>query len=100
MIRPKPFLTYFAFCAIPLLLFAGLNYWNALRTVDSNIGAIVQDDLNSFNVSVDNNSRDKESAILGLAMAPDVQHVVAVKSEADIRRLYSLPNLEGYFQSL
>ena len=100
MIRPKPFLTYFAFCAIPLLLFAGLNYWNALRTVDSTIGTIVQDDLNFFNVAVDNIIHDKESAILGLAMAPDVQRVVAVKNGGDVNRLYSLPNLEGYFQSL
>jgi signal transduction histidine kinase len=100
MIRPRPFLTYFAFCAIPLLLFAGLNYWNGLRSVDSSIGAIVQDDLNFFNVAVDNIIRDKESTILGLTMAPDVQRVVADKNGADISRLYSLPNLEGYFQSL
>src|ERR1041384_1210993 len=100
MIRPKPFLTYFAFCAVPLLLFAGLNYWNALRTADSTTGTIVQDDLNFFNVAADNIMRDKESAILGLAMAPDVQRVVAVKNGAEISRLYSLPNLEGYFQTL
>ena len=100
MIRPKPFLTYFAFCSIPLLLFAGLNYWNGLRTVDSTVGSIVQDDLNSFNVIVDQIIRDKENAILGLAMRPDVQHVVADKNGADTSGLSSLPNLEGYFQSL
>ena len=100
MIRPKPFLTYFAFCAIPLLLFAGLNYWNGLRSVDSTIGTIVQDDLNFFHVAVDNIIRDKESAILGLTMAPDIQRVVADKNGAEISRRYSLPNLEGYFQSL
>ena len=100
MIRSKPFLTYFVFCSIPLLLLAGLNYWNGLRTLDSTLSTIVQDDLNSFNVAVDNIIRDKESAILGLTMAPDVQHVVADKTGADTSRLYSLPNLEGYFQSL
>ena len=41
MTRPKSFLTYFLLCAIPLLLLAGLNYWNGLRTVDSTLGAVV-----------------------------------------------------------
>ena len=98
--RPKPFLTYFVLCAIPLLLLAGLNYWNGLRTVDSTIGAIVQNDLNSFNVAVDEVIREQESAILRLAMTPDVQQIVADKNGADASRLNSLVDLSGYFQSL
>ena len=39
MTRPKPFLTYFILCAIPLLLLAGFNYWNGIRTVDSTLSA-------------------------------------------------------------
>ncbi len=38
MTRRKPFLTYFGLCAIPLLLLAGLNYWNGLRSVDTTAG--------------------------------------------------------------
>ena len=100
MIRPRPFLTYFVLCAIPLLLLAGLNYWNGLRTVDSTIGAIVQYDLNSFNVAVDEVIREQESAILRLAMTPDVQQIVADKNGADASRLNSLVDLSRYFTSL
>ncbi len=87
MIRPRPFLTYFVLCAIPLLLLAGLNYWNGLRTVDSTIGAIVQNDLNSFNVAVDEVVREQENALLRLAMSPGVQRVVANKNETDSTQL-------------
>ena len=94
MIRPKPFLTYFILCAIPLLLLAGLNYWNGIRTVDSTISAIAQDDLNSFNVAVDEIIRERKNAILSLALTPGIQQAVANKAPSH------LINLEGYFQNL
>src|SRR5690349_12605315 len=49
----KPFLTYFLICAVPLLLLAALNYWNATRSVDNAVNTIVQNDLNSFTAAVD-----------------------------------------------
>jgi signal transduction histidine kinase len=49
----KPFLTYFLICAVPLLLLAALNYWNATSSVDHTASAIVQNDLHSFTVAVD-----------------------------------------------
>ena len=100
MIRPKPFLTYFALSAIPLLLLAGLNYWNGLRSIDSTMGTIVQDDLNSLNVAVDKVIREQENAILRLAMTPDVQRIVVDKNGAEASRLNSLMDLSQYFQSL
>jgi len=100
MIRPRPFLTYFVLCAIPLLLLAGLNYWNGLRTVDSTIGAIVQDDLNSFNVAVDKVINEQESALLQLAMTADVQRIVSDKNGTDASRLNSLLDLSKYFQNV
>ena len=63
MTRRKPFLTYFGLCALPLLLLAGLNYWNGLHSVDSITGAIVQNDLNAFNVAVDQELRDRKVAL-------------------------------------
>src|SRR6185369_4222595 len=51
--RSKPFLTYFLICAVPLLLLAALNYWNATRSVDHTASTIVENDLNSFTVAVD-----------------------------------------------
>jgi len=105
--RPKPFLTYFILCAIPLLLFAGLNYWNGLRSVDSTLGAIVQNDLNSFNVAVDEDLRERKSAMLQLAIAPAAQRIVTRKEveigdgvlpESPYAILNSVPDLSGYFQ--
>ena len=83
MTRRKPFLTYFSLCAIPLLLLAGLNYWNALRSVDSITGAIVQNDLNAFNLAVDAELRQRKSDILRLSMMPEVQAIVSDKERVD-----------------
>ncbi|HYK22797.1 MAG TPA: ATP-binding protein [Pyrinomonadaceae bacterium] len=94
MSRPKPFLTYFVLCAIPLLLLAALNYWNGIRTVDSTISVIAQDDLNSFNVAVDEIIRARRNAILGLALTPTVRQAVANKDQSH------LFNLDGNFQNL
>jgi len=95
MMRPKPFLTYFLLCAVPLLLLAGLNYWNGVRSVNSTIGAIAQDDLNSFNFAVAEIISDRRNALLGLAVTPAVRQAVADKSKP-----YPVVNLDGYFQNL
>jgi signal transduction histidine kinase len=91
--RRKPFLTYFSLCAIPLLLLAGLNYWNGLRSVDSTAGAIVQNDLHAFNVAVDAELRERKSDFLRLSMMRDVQNIVSDKERADV-----IP--QGLFQTL
>ncbi len=97
MIRPKPFLTYFVFCAIPLLLLAGLNYWNGMRAADSTLSSIVQNDLNSFNVSVDELLRAKGSTILRLARSQNVQSAASHKTESNST---SPLDLDRNFQSL
>ncbi len=84
MTRRKPFLTYFVLCAIPLLLLAGLNYWNGLRSVDSTVGPIVQNDLNAFNVAVDQELRERKSDLLRLSMMKDMQYVVSDKERVDV----------------
>lgn len=95
MTRPKSFLTYFIFCAIPLLLLAALNHWNGIRTVNSTISSIVQSDLNSFNAGVDEVIRDQERALLRLALTPGIQRLVANQTEADLSFLHA-----DHFQSL
>ena len=113
MIRPKPFLTYFILCAIPLLLLAALNYWNGLRTVDSTVSTIVQDDLYSFNVAVDEVLRERGHDILRFAIAPVVQDLLLQKEKNEIDpasnsdqligvrdRLKTAGDLSPYFQSL
>ena len=100
MTRPKSFLTYFIFCAIPLLLIAALSYWHNLRTVDSTISSIVQSDLNSLNVTVDNLIREQEGAFLGVASAPELRQILAEKNVAEDRQLKSVPDLSRYFQKI
>jgi signal transduction histidine kinase len=99
MTRPKPLLTYFVLCAIPLLLLAGLNYWNGVRAVDATLSVAVQDDLNSFNVGVDDVIAEQERAIMGLALSPDVQQQVIDKS-GDLQRLASHLDLTRCLKSL
>src|SRR5918996_2102147 len=98
MTRPKPFLTYFILCAIPLLLLAGLNYWHRIRTVKSNISSIVQSDLNSVNVSVDEILRDKERSVLRLALSSNAHRVVPNQTDPDLSPLPG--DLDPHFQSL
>ena len=96
MTRPKSFLTYFLLCAIPLLLLAGINYWNGLRTVDATLGTVVQNDLNSLNVGVDALLRDSERYMRRLALAPNVQSALGNNTDRN-----SAPaDLQPPFQSL
>lgn len=82
--RRKSFLTYTCLCAIPLLLLAGLNYWNGLRSVDSTASTIVQNDLHAFNVAVDAELRARKSDVLRLSMMRDVQDIVSDKERIDV----------------
>jgi signal transduction histidine kinase len=95
--RPKPFLTYFILCAMPLLLFAGLNYWNGLRTVDSTLSTIAQDDLNSFTGAVDEVLEERRREILGFAAKGVVQDLFK-KQRTEIDPLSN--DFRGHFQSL
>jgi signal transduction histidine kinase len=98
MTRPKPFLTYFILAAIPLLLLAGLNYWHGLRAIDSNIGSIVQGDLNSFNVTVDELISEQERVFLSLASTADLRQILSEKNVADDQRLTSVLDLSKHFR--
>jgi signal transduction histidine kinase len=102
MSLPKPFLTYFSICAVPLLLLAALNYWNATRSVDATVNRIVQNDLNSYITSVDEVLREQESVLLKLALTPEIQRLA---DEPSLRgnvesRLKSVLDLNRQFQSL
>jgi signal transduction histidine kinase len=70
----KPFLTYFLICAVPLLLLAALNYWNVTRSVNNTLETIVQNDLNSFTVSVDRLLDDQGKGVLHMA-SPNAERV-------------------------
>ena len=78
--RPKPFLTYFLLCAIPLLLLAGLSYWNGTRSVDATVSTIAQNDLNAFSAAVDELLDENQKSILQLAIAPEARNVVTERS--------------------
>jgi len=111
--RSKPFLTYFILCAIPLLLLAGLNYWNGVRAVSSTVSTFVQNDLNSFNVAVDEVLEERKREILGFAIEGVVQNLLLKKERSEIdpvsnyeqmmdtrMRLKTAGDFSEYFQSL
>jgi signal transduction histidine kinase len=111
--RPKPFLTYFILCAIPLLLFAGLNYWNGVITVDSTLSTIAQDDLNSFTGAVDEVIKEREQDILGFAIEGAVANLISQKQNNELdpvsdykqmmdasKSLRTAGDFDGYFQNL
>lgn len=104
ILRHKPFLTYFALCATPLLLLAALNWWNGYRSVDATVSSIVQEDLNSFTAGVDQVIRDQENAILRLALMRNIQQAVAQpssdKTQSAGSTLKSVLDLRSHFQSL
>ena len=86
--RPKPFLTYFLLCAIPLFLLAALNYWNANKSVDSAVSTIAQNDLNAFSGAVDELLDENKKSMLQLAIAPDARKAI---TNFDIERATALP---------
>ena len=111
--RPKPFLTYFVLCAIPLLLLAALNYWNGLRTVNTTLNTIVQNDLNSFNSAVDEVLNERRREILGFAIKGVVQDLLLKEQRNEIApesnyeqmmdarmRLKAAGDFSAYYQSL
>src|SRR4029079_8176842 len=110
ILRRKPLLTYFALCAAPLLLLAGLNCWNGFRAVDSTVGSIVQEDLNSFNAGVDQVLQDQANAVLRLALQRNIQQAVSETATDSTQRaadrqsasssLKSVLDLRIHFQSL
>src|SRR5687768_1344654 len=100
MTRPKPFLTYFVLCAIPLLLLAGLNYWNGIQTVNSAVSATVQDDFNSFSVAANDVLGERERVIMGLALNPDVKQQLVTSTSGDLERRTSFLDLSSHFRSL
>ena len=104
ILRRKPFLTYFALCAAPLLLLAGLNYLNGFHTVDATIESIVQEDLNSFTAGVDEVLRDQENAMLRLTLARNIQQAVAQpenpQRQTASSSLKSMLDLRSHFQIL
>jgi len=69
----KPFLTYFLICAVPLLLLAALNYWNATHSVDHALQTIVQTDLHSFTAAVDELLDKQGREMLQLASRPPLR---------------------------
>jgi signal transduction histidine kinase len=100
MLRSKSFLTCFVICAVPLLLLAALNYWNATRSVNKTINTIVQADVHSFNSTVDRLLDEQGRAILKVAVTPEVQGAPADSAlrsglDASLRPVLELAQLKA-----
>lgn len=98
MLRQKRFLTYFLICAVPLLLLAALNYWNATHSVSKTVEAIVQNDLHAFTNTVNKLIDDQGSALLKLAVTPEIQRGANDPSSPERLNAIFNPMLElGHF---
>ena len=75
MFRQNRFLTYFLICAVPLLLLATLNYFNATHSLSKTVEAIMQNELQSFTTAVNKLLDDQGNALLKLAVAPPFEVV-------------------------
>jgi signal transduction histidine kinase len=101
MLRQKPFLTYFAICAVPLLLLAALNYWNGTHTAGNTVESIVQNDLHAFTAAVDKLLDDQGNALLKLAVTPEIQRAANDPSATDRLDAIFQPVLDlGHFKTL
>lgn len=98
--RPKPFLTYFLLCAIPLLLLAALNYWNGTRTVNATVSTIAQNDLNAFSAAVDELLDEHQKSILQLAITPATRELISRTDLEPAEISYPLPHFGRSFNEL
>ena len=102
MFRQNRFLTYFLICAVPLLLLATLNYWNATHSVSKTVEAVTQHELQSFTTAVNKLVDDQGNALLQLAVAPPFEFVPdeprsnAIVGVKPARQLTLLKSFEVY----
>ncbi|HSK62579.1 MAG TPA: hypothetical protein VK893_02020, partial [Pyrinomonadaceae bacterium] len=91
--RQKRFLTYLLICAVPLLLLAALNYWNATHSVSKTVETIVQNDLQNYTAAVNKLLDDQGSALLKLAVAPAPQRVPSQAPPGEFVGVVTSPDL-------
>ena len=98
--RQRPFLTYFAICAVPLLLLAALNYWNGIRSAETTVNTIVEDDLQAFTAGINQMLEEQGNALLKLAVAPEIQQAAALSSSGKINFGLERVLAPGYLKNL
>jgi len=98
--RQRPFLTYFAICAVPVLLLAALNYWNGIRAVETTVNTIVEDDLQAFTAGINQMLEDQGNALLKLAVAPEIQQAAALSASGKINFSLERVLAPGYLRNL
>ncbi|HEY5403747.1 MAG TPA: ATP-binding protein [Pyrinomonadaceae bacterium] len=68
----KHSLTYLPHCLLPVFLIAGLNYWNALKTVDTSLSSQAQTDLNSLSGELDRRLQAEEVELTRVAFSGEL----------------------------
>ncbi|HEY5402038.1 MAG TPA: hypothetical protein VIK24_04185, partial [Pyrinomonadaceae bacterium] len=64
--------TYLPHCLLPVFLIAGLNYWNALKTVDTSLSSQAQTDLNSLSGELDRRLQAEEVELTRVAFSGEL----------------------------
>ena len=69
----KHLLTYFSLFFVPLLLATTLNYWHVATTIDSDVGAVAQDNLNALMGEVDHRLQEAEDVLIRVSVSKAFQ---------------------------
>jgi signal transduction histidine kinase len=93
MLRQNRFPSYFLLCAVPLLLLAGLNYWNGTHNVSKTVETIAQNDLQSYTTGVNKLLDDQGSALLKLAVVPGIHLVPSQAPPGELAGVVPAPDL-------
>lgn len=75
-LHSKSFLIYFIYCLVPLLLLAGINYWNGLRSVDSTLSSQAQTHLNALSGELDRRLQNEQVELARAALSPQLQLLI------------------------
>lgn len=78
-LHSKHSLTYLPHCLLPLLLLAGVNYWNGLKSVDATLSAQAQRHLNSLAGEIDRRLEDERIELSRAALSGQLQALVTMK---------------------
>src|SRR5262245_49489584 len=78
----KHSLNYLPYFLIPLLILAGLNYWNGLRTAEAIVSVQAQNELNSLAGEVDARLRNEQIDLTRAALSPALKDLLLAKNPA------------------
>lgn len=80
-IRPKRFLTFFVLGAIPLILLAGINYWNGVRATESAVRYNLEYSRDNLAQDLQDSLKEHENDLLALARFEKLQDYLSAQGD-------------------